>query len=304
MTKVIKGIQNSTRELFRNGVYNSPHLCTLGAWFVVSSFMMENILWFAYLRKIFEGNFAAYRWYALHPTILSSLAIVMFYFWRKLEPIWTNKSRSLSIVYKLICCTILCLYYASFVFFYQSFPTAWCFMIAGLLLVAIQGDGEYVVFQTVVTVLAYSIIESGFTTHTEFMLASVSHAANLGITIWILLVFACFVFGFYLQTVRNNRDKKQAYDADKAKSSFLASMSHEIRTPINAVLGMNEMILREDINESVEQYAMNIQSAGQSLLALINDILDFSKIESGKMEFINAPFHVSSLINDSYNCKL
>lgn len=59
-------------------------------------------------------------------------------------------------------------------------------------------------------------------------------------------------------------------------------MSHEIRTPINAVLGMDEMILRESKEQNVREYAMDIYTAGQSLLSLINDILDFSKIDSGK----------------------
>ena len=59
--------------------------------------------------------------------------------------------------------------------------------------------------------------------------------------------------------------------ANEAKTSFLASMSHEIRTPINAVLGMDEMILRESSDESILSYAANIQSAGHSLLSVIED---------------------------------
>ena len=77
-----------------------------------------------------------------------------------------------------------------------------------------------------------------------------------------------------------------AVAAEKAKSRFLAQMSHEIRTPINAVLGMNEMILRESDDPSIMDYAGNIRSAGKNLLGLINTILDFSKIEEGKMEII------------------
>jgi len=89
--------------------------------------------------------------------------------------------------------------------------------------------------------------------------------------------------------------------ANQAKSDFLANMSHEIRTPINAVLGMDEMILRENLPEAVRGYAENIQSAGQSLLSIINDILDFSKIESGKMEIIPVEYDLTSLISDCYN---
>ena len=73
--------------------------------------------------------------------------------------------------------------------------------------------------------------------------------------------------------------KAEAERANKAKSTFLASMSHEIRTPINAILGMDTMILRESNQESVLEYARNVKTASNTLLALINDILDFSKIE-------------------------
>ena len=75
-------------------------------------------------------------------------------------------------------------------------------------------------------------------------------------------------------------------------------MSHEIRTPINAVLGMNEMIIHETADDSIREYAANIQSSGRTLLSLINSILDFSKIEDGKMEIIPAEYETAMLIND------
>ncbi|MCX4319389.1 ATP-binding protein [Lachnospiraceae bacterium 38-14] len=87
--------------------------------------------------------------------------------------------------------------------------------------------------------------------------------------------------------------------ANEAKSVFLANMSHEIRTPINAVLGMNEMILRETENPQILEYADNIQSAGNLLLSLINDVLDFSKVESGKLDIVEAPYETSSFLHDS-----
>ena len=92
--------------------------------------------------------------------------------------------------------------------------------------------------------------------------------------------------------------KERAENADKAKSSFLAHMSHEIRTPINAVLGMNEMILREAGSPDILEYASNIQTAGRTLLSLINSILDFSKIEEGKMEIIPVTYETASVMNN------
>lgn len=95
--------------------------------------------------------------------------------------------------------------------------------------------------------------------------------------------------------------RQDAIAANAAKGKFLAHMSHEIRTPINAVLGMDTMILRETKDMQIKEYALDIQNAGHSLLALINDILDFSKIESEKLEIIPVEYDMSSLIHDIAN---
>ena len=96
-------------------------------------------------------------------------------------------------------------------------------------------------------------------------------------------------------------EERRAKAANEAKSEFLANMSHEIRTPINAVLGMNEVILRECKDKKILEYARNIEGAGRTLLSLINDILDFSKIEAGSMEITEAEYDFSSVLNDVYN---
>ncbi len=131
------------------------------------------------------------------------------------------------------------------------------------------------------------------------------------LVLWVFaLLIVVFVIGMvYLfgaeEKARESDELREAKliadKANRAKSDFLANMSHEIRTPINAVLGMNEMILRECEQEEIREYAQNIQGAGQTLLALINDILDFSKIESGKMEIVEDVYDVSTLLNDVVN---
>lgn len=98
--------------------------------------------------------------------------------------------------------------------------------------------------------------------------------------------------------------RHEAMAANEAKGKFLAHMSHEIRTPINAVLGMDQMILRESKEKAVKEYAMDIYTAGQTLLSLINDILDFSKIESGKMEIVPVEYEISSMLHDLINMAL
>lgn len=98
-----------------------------------------------------------------------------------------------------------------------------------------------------------------------------------------------------------NRDIHAINAANEAKSTFLSNMSHEIRTPINAVLGLDEMILRGSHEQEIKNYAREIQSSGKSLLSIVNDILDFSKIEAGKMEILPFEYDLSSTINDLVN---
>lgn len=105
----------------------------------------------------------------------------------------------------------------------------------------------------------------------------------------------------YNYTIQLEKQTAIAKQANKAKSEFLAKMSHEIRTPINAVLGMNEMILRESREAETRKYAMDIKTAANTLLSIINDILDSSKIESGKLEIIPVIYELDSLLNDIVN---
>ncbi len=135
------------------------------------------------------------------------------------------------------------------------------------------------------------------------------------VLIYALVCIAAFLFciifvyrlltDFIIWQEKTNRELKESADAaiaaGKAKSSFLAQMSHEIRTPINAVLGMNEMVLRETDSDEIRDYAENIRSAGRTLLSLINSILDFSKIEDGKMELEPVKYDVVPFLNDLVN---
>ncbi len=105
-----------------------------------------------------------------------------------------------------------------------------------------------------------------------------------------------------VKTRQNIEDQLEiARSASEAKSRFLSNISHEIRTPINAVLGFDEMIIRETNDKNILGYAKDIQDSGRTLLTLINDILDFSKIEAGKMEIVPVEYEFGSLMNDIVN---
>lgn len=122
----------------------------------------------------------------------------------------------------------------------------------------------------------------------------------------LLILFAMETPDYYklmetLQTLEQTNAKLEdarllAEASSTAKTVFLTRMSHEIRTPINAIMGMNEMILRENNNENITNYSTNIHSSSMALLSIVNDVLDLSRIESGKMEIINNNYKLSALI--------
>ncbi len=156
---------------------------------------------------------------------------------------------------------------------------------------------------SVLTVLGQTYMLLKFTRcdHEQMVAYSVSALIMLGMEIYL------FLFGVVQKRAEKTlkQSLQDARDAERSKADFLANMSHEIRTPINAIIGMDEIILRDNnLSESVRESCFNIRTAGRSLLAIINDILDFSKIESGKMELIEEEFDIAGTINDVLNMAL
>lgn len=123
--------------------------------------------------------------------------------------------------------------------------------------------------------------------------------------LWVLaVVIVVYMFNTEKKAKESDRlreAKTLAEEANRAKSDFLANMSHEIRTPINAIIGMNEMILRECRDGEIVGYSEDIRKASHNLLDIINDVLDLSKIESGKMNIEEAPYSIRELVDSVDN---
>lgn len=125
---------------------------------------------------------------------------------------------------------------------------------------------------------------------------------------WLIsgMAITLMTLAFYL-TVENpdvllleqvREEKKKAEEANASKSAFLSIVSHEIRTPMNAVVGMTDLLLREELTDKQTTYLRNIKNSGEALVMIVNDILDQSKIEAGKMDIVESAYELRQVLED------
>lgn len=133
-----------------------------------------------------------------------------------------------------------------------------------------------------------------------FMLDSLVSVILVGMSTFAMLRYQKLIFA--MESKKAQQQAQRAEELNRSQNQFFSSMSHEIRTPINSILGLNEIILRQDdASEEIKKDAANIQGAGRMLLALVNDILDLSKIEAGKMDIVPVNYSMSSLVSEIVN---
>lgn len=108
----------------------------------------------------------------------------------------------------------------------------------------------------------------------------------------------------YIKSLSNvrimERDMYAAVQAQEASTAFLTRMSHEMRTPINAILGMNKMILRESKEENILDYARDVNGAGNYLLSIVNEVLDLAKVNAGKIEIEEEDYELLDMVRECY----
>ena len=117
-----------------------------------------------------------------------------------------------------------------------------------------------------------------------------------------VIIMVAYEIRLKQESMRKIKEQNEEIDSlNKSQSRFFSSMSHEIRTPINTIIGLNEMILRENVSTEINENATNIQSASRMLLHLINDILDMSKFESGQMQLTMGNYNTGNMLSDIVN---
>lgn len=189
----------------------------------------------------------------------------------------------------------------------HSGSTLW--FVLGLVYLFLLFSGKTLVFFTVFSVLIFSGTYYLSYTHPEWVVPmesdlsvhidSLFSVVAVGLTAGALFKFQQRVFERERRRVQEQQQELE--DLNRSQNAFFANMSHEIRTPINTIIGLNEMILREENSEETLENALNIQSASQMLLTLVNDILDMSKIESGKMDIVPVEYETGAMFDDLVN---
>lgn len=194
----------------------------------------------------------------------------------------------------------------------QAFIYAMCFStILGFVFID-EGVSKFQFIQSAVIVVIAAAFISYYTGSKQTMLAYSFGTIVLVVMNWVVVSMVIHIRFQYRKNSEQERSLDdmlkvveakcdEARNATKIKSQFLAHMSHEIRTPINAVIGMNEMILRESKDKDILKYASETKNAADSLLGIINDILDITRIEAGKVTLNYAEYEPAKLIIDIYN---
>ncbi|MCH5349335.1 MAG: DegV family EDD domain-containing protein [Oscillospiraceae bacterium] len=205
----------------------------------------------------------------------------------------------------IIMCGLLPFVYITSGGIYGGAPIWLLFGIVYICLV-VEGKIKYILlgFSFVIDAVCYYI---GYT-HPNIIISHNEETAYIDslVSLFIVAILMCCMIVFQNGVFRSEnaiakKRKQEIEELNKAQNRFFSSMSHEIRTPINTIIGLNELILRENVSEEVATDAVNIQGASKMLLSLINDFLDMSKIESGKMEIVPVTYDVGAMLSDIVN---
>lgn len=162
----------------------------------------------------------------------------------------------------------------------------------GMILYDNLGTSQYAYYRplgfngwTVVNIVARDAV----TANTAVLTKELAVLSVITVAVFITLILIAVVIFIISERQRQGSEMK---------SVFLANMSHELRTPMNAIVGISELLSREELTQTQQDYVQVIKRSSGSLLTIINDILDFSKLQSGRFSLFENRYSLSSLITD------
>lgn len=144
----------------------------------------------------------------------------------------------------------------------------------------------YIVVSTILALAGFSLVVAT----TPFWRTDPSLTAGLLLALIILPSYA------FVLTRRLDAARREAEEASRAKTLFLASVSHELRTPLNAIVGMGDLLRASRLDAEQAQMVTTIETAAETLLSLIKDLLDFSRTEAGRLHITPSDFNLGGLL--------
>ncbi len=233
--------------------------------------LMIGLFLMIFIRRNFDHRYHILRWFnPASSCFLFAWALGITYI-----DMLRGKVVDATLFMTIVLCVPLCLYFEPIVFTIID-------VVANVVMLVIiqhaEGANEFTAVASFMNYLVFAIIQ--------------------------LVVGVSFLYTRYMLQERINLSEAQRKENEeliKSQSRFFSNMCHEIRTPINTIIGLNEMILREDISDEVAEDAINIRSASNLLLELINEVLDMSKLESGEMQAIRAPYDTGRMLSEVVN---
>lgn len=271
----------------------------------ILGFFCNLVTWLIWVGAQFPTDrLGSFTWYVLMPFLVQQLWAGCLLLTRKLYGKTENKGTpcfAKTIIYKSFSSLFYTLFFITLIYFYRNNPVMWLFAVCPMLLASLYRDIEWLITSFAFSVIFIALTIMNVASIPTYRINEVPGLMMAAESVVISGIIACFAFIIHIRINVIIKRVAEAEATEQAKTIFFANMSHEIRTPVNAILGMDEMILREKISEDVEGYAINIRNAGQNLLAIINDILDASKLEAGKLEIVDVDYDLAPLLIDCYN---
>lgn len=270
-------------------------------WIMVINSVVYGIIWNFWLRPHFTDNPMGQLWYTAIPMVIEYFFLLLTYIWYRVGKRNLCNSFPDSDIYIIFGSFLYATEYGIMVYFFRSFAFAPLYFAAALLAFIVYRSPKWAIYTCSIACIEAVLIVTDVFEIDTYRIEDMPLGADIVFSAHLVLLLGGI--SVVLFSLRKNADNTvlEVTAKEKAKSELLASMSHEIRTPINAILGMNEMIMRASDNEEISDYSANIQSAGKALLSLITDILDYSKIEAGEMTLNENTYDLAELIRDSYN---